>query len=103
MKNTVDVTDGKPIAVLYQSISGVTAINHLVAFYDNHGGKRDVRFFYFVLDITRDHVGILDVYKQIFKREAVFHSNIVIDIALKNHCSLYTSPVQPKTCIGFLT
>jgi hypothetical protein len=42
MRNTADVIDGKPIAVLLQSISGVTAINPLVAFYDIHGGKREV-------------------------------------------------------------
>jgi hypothetical protein len=29
-----------------QSISGVSAINPLVAFYDIHGGKREVLFFY---------------------------------------------------------
>jgi hypothetical protein len=40
MRYTVDVTGGKPIAVLMQSISGVSAINPLVAFYDIHGGKR---------------------------------------------------------------
>jgi hypothetical protein len=34
MKNTADVTGGKPIADLLQSISGVSAINPLVAFYD---------------------------------------------------------------------
>jgi hypothetical protein len=39
MRNTADVTDGKPIAVLLQSISGVSAINPLVAFYDSHGGS----------------------------------------------------------------
>jgi hypothetical protein len=54
MKNTADVTGGKPIAVLLQSISGVSAINALVAFYDIHGGKREVLFFYFVPDTTRD-------------------------------------------------
>jgi hypothetical protein len=37
-----------------QSISGVSAINPLVAFYDVHGGKREVLFFYFVPDTTRD-------------------------------------------------
>jgi hypothetical protein len=41
MRNTADVTDGKPIAVLLQAISGVSAINPLVAFYDFHGGKRE--------------------------------------------------------------
>jgi hypothetical protein len=40
MRNTVDVTGGKPIAILLQSIAGVSAINSLVAFYDIHGGKR---------------------------------------------------------------
>jgi hypothetical protein len=34
MSNTADVTGGKPITVLLQSISGVSAINPLVAFYD---------------------------------------------------------------------
>jgi hypothetical protein len=47
MKNTAELTGGKPIAVLLQSISGVSAINTLVAFYVIHGGKREVLFFYF--------------------------------------------------------
>jgi hypothetical protein len=42
MSTTADVTGGKPIAVLSQSISGVNAINSLVAFYDVHGRKRKV-------------------------------------------------------------
>jgi hypothetical protein len=54
MRNTADVTGGKPIAVLLQYISGVSAINPLVAFYDIHEGKREVLFFYFVPDTTRD-------------------------------------------------
>jgi hypothetical protein len=45
---------GKPIAVLLQSISDVSAINPLDAFYDIHGGKREVLFFHFVSDTTRD-------------------------------------------------
>jgi hypothetical protein len=53
MRNTAAVTGGKPIAVLLQSISGVSAINPLVAFYHIHGGKREVLFFYFVPDTTR--------------------------------------------------
>jgi hypothetical protein len=40
MRNTADMTGGKPIAVLLQSILGVSAINPLVAFYDIHGGKK---------------------------------------------------------------
>jgi hypothetical protein len=39
MRNTADVTGGKPIAVLLQPILGVSAINPLVAFYDIQGGK----------------------------------------------------------------
>jgi hypothetical protein len=54
MKNTADVTDGKSIAALLQSISGVSAIYPLVAFCDIHGGKREVLFFYFIPDTTRD-------------------------------------------------
>jgi hypothetical protein len=56
------VTGGKPIAVILQSISGVSAINPLVAFYDIHGGKREVLFFYFVSDTTRDS-GISIIFK----------------------------------------
>jgi hypothetical protein len=56
MRNTADVTGGKPIAVVLQSISGVSAINPLVAFYDIHGGATEVLFFYFVPDTTRDKI-----------------------------------------------
>jgi hypothetical protein len=48
------VTGGQSIAVLLQSILGVSAINPLAAFYDIHGGKRDVLFFYFLPDPSRD-------------------------------------------------
>jgi hypothetical protein len=54
MRNTADVTGDKPIAVLLQSNSGVSAINPLVAFYEIHGGKRELLFFYFVPDTIRD-------------------------------------------------
>jgi hypothetical protein len=50
------MTGGKPIAVFLPSISGVSAINPLVAFYDIHGGKRELLFFYFVPDTTRDFI-----------------------------------------------
>jgi hypothetical protein len=59
MRNTADVIGGKPIAVLLQSISGVSSINPLVAFYDIHGGKREVLFFYFVPDTTRNDLFII--------------------------------------------
>jgi hypothetical protein len=61
MKSTADVTGGKPIAVLLQSISGVSAINPLVAFYDIHGGKREALFFYFVPDTTRGYYTTQDI------------------------------------------
>jgi hypothetical protein len=51
MRNTADVTDSKPIAVLLQSISGVSAINPLVAFYDIIMEERE-RYYYFVLSRT---------------------------------------------------
>jgi hypothetical protein len=54
MRNTADVTGGKPIAVLLQSITRVSANNPLVAFYDIHGGKREVLLFYFVPATTRN-------------------------------------------------
>jgi hypothetical protein len=63
MKNTADVTGGKPIAVFLQSISGVSAINPLVAYYDIHVGKRGVLFFYFVPD-TRRHTFLYLVLKE---------------------------------------
>jgi hypothetical protein len=54
-RNTADVTGGKPIAVSSQTMSDVNAINPLVAFYDIHGGKREVLFYYSVPDTTRDN------------------------------------------------
>jgi hypothetical protein len=61
VRNTADVTGGKPMAVLLHSISGVSAINPLVAFYDIHGGKREVPFFYFFPDTTRDYANDMDM------------------------------------------
>jgi hypothetical protein len=58
MRITADVTGGKPIAALLQSISDVSPIKPLVAFYDIHGGKRELLFFYFVPDTTRDNLEI---------------------------------------------
>jgi hypothetical protein len=66
------VTGGKPIAVLLQSISGVSAINPLVAFYDIHGGKREVLFFYFVPDTTRDNKGANVLFLKILFGRHVF-------------------------------
>jgi hypothetical protein len=54
MRNTADVTGGKTIAVLLQSISGVSAINLSVAFYDIHERNGEVLYVYSVPDTTRD-------------------------------------------------
>jgi hypothetical protein len=61
MKTTADVTGGKPIAVLLQSISGVSAINPLVAFYDIHGAKE--RRYSFILSRT-PHETIIFYYSE---------------------------------------
>jgi hypothetical protein len=61
MRETADVTGGKPIAVLLQSTSDVGAINPLVAFYNIHGRKREVLFFYIVPDTTRDTPELLSL------------------------------------------
>jgi hypothetical protein len=53
MRNTADVTGGKTMAVVLQSISGVSAIHPLD---DIHGGKGEVLFFYFVPDTTRERL-----------------------------------------------
>jgi hypothetical protein len=53
MRNTAAVTGGKTIAVSAQSFSGLSVINPLVAFYDIHGRKREVQFFYSVADTAR--------------------------------------------------
>jgi hypothetical protein len=50
MKDTANVTGGKPIDFV---------INPLVAFYDIHGRKREVLFFYFVPETTRDNIYLL--------------------------------------------
>jgi hypothetical protein len=49
MRTTADVTGGKPIGVFLLSTSGVGAISPLVVFYDIHGEKREVLFFYLVI------------------------------------------------------
>jgi hypothetical protein len=54
MRKTADVTGSKAITVFLQSISGASAINPLIGFYEIHGRKREVLFIYFVPDTTRD-------------------------------------------------
>jgi hypothetical protein len=53
MRNTTDGTGGKPIAVWLQSISGVSAIDPLVTFYDLWmKEKGDILLFF----TTRDYI-----------------------------------------------
>jgi hypothetical protein len=42
-----------------QSISGVSAVNTVVAFYDVHGRKGEVLFFFPIQDTTRDHFNLM--------------------------------------------
>jgi hypothetical protein len=56
LSNTADVTGGKPIAFLLQSISGISAINPLVAFYDIHGRKK--RRYSFILSRTPHEIDV---------------------------------------------
>jgi hypothetical protein len=63
---------------LSQCISGVSAINPLIAFYDMHGGKREVLFFYFVQDTTRDEKDTIYLDKTTLYLSAV--TTLVMDI-----------------------
>jgi hypothetical protein len=69
MRNTADVTGGKLIAVWLQSISGVSAINPLVAFYDIHGIKREVLLFYFSRTPHEDWIIIIIIIEKVFMAE----------------------------------
>jgi hypothetical protein len=88
MLNTAEVTSGKPIAVSSQSISSVNAFNPLVAFYDIYGRKREVLFFYFVPDTTRDittkHQNRLNLY--LFGRQ--MHSRMYTEITEHSYLQL---------------
>jgi hypothetical protein len=54
MRNTADVTGGKPIAVIIAVYLRWDAVNTLVAFYGIHGRKRGVLFFSSVPVTTLD-------------------------------------------------
>jgi hypothetical protein len=56
MRNTADMTGGKPNTVWSESFLGVLvcAINPLVAFYDIHGRNGEMLIFCTVPDTTRD-------------------------------------------------
>jgi hypothetical protein len=90
------VTGGKPIAVFLQPISGVIVLIILSPF-DIHGGKREVQFFYFVPDTTRDYYSIFSYLfsslktniadlsiSQILSRNAIHWAVLVRDIEDKH-------------------
>jgi hypothetical protein len=90
MRTTKDVTGGKPVAVLLQCISGVTAINPSVAFYDIHGGKRDVLFFYFVPDATRESKLLINLNPFLPIRHRNFNPNLCLSVPIMYpHCELW--------------
>jgi hypothetical protein len=88
VKNTADVT-GNPIAALLQSISGVSAVNPLVAFYDIHGGKREALFFYFVPDTTRD-INTAYLLSSIYTKDHLIVSLLYIKLILCGQCYNYS-------------
>jgi hypothetical protein len=56
MRNTADVTSGKAVVIGSQSILGVSAVNHLIAFYDIDRKKKEMQICS-VPDTTRDSSG----------------------------------------------
>jgi hypothetical protein len=60
MRNIADVTGGKPIDVLLQPISSISANNPLVAFSTSMEERERCYFFYFVPDTTRDYYLLLN-------------------------------------------
>jgi hypothetical protein len=88
MRSTADVTGGKPIAFLLQSISGVSAINPLVAFYDIHGRKREVLFFYFVPDTTREKRMVLCLFSIPVKEVMEYGVKVEFQVVVPYHYPL---------------
>jgi hypothetical protein len=60
MRNTADLTGGKPISVWLQYISGGEAVNPLVAFYYIYGRKREG--YSFVLSRTPHETILLNIF-----------------------------------------
>jgi hypothetical protein len=84
MRNTAGLTGGKPIAVWSQSISCVSVVNTLVAFYDNHEWQR---CYSFVLSRTLQETIINDVlnnYKSVFLFSNIYKYYIVNSNTIHN-------------------
>jgi hypothetical protein len=71
-------------AVWSQPISGIIVIKHLVAFYDIHGRKREVAFFYFVPNTTRD---LLNIHRKISNKNTRRERRALL-LNLRMHASL---------------
>jgi hypothetical protein len=69
MRNTAYVTDGKPIAVCLQSMSGGDVVNSLLVFYEIYGRKRDVLFFCFLPDTTQDDFDTVILIDRLIQQE----------------------------------
>jgi hypothetical protein len=82
------VTGGKPIAVLLQPISGASAINPLVAFYDIYGAKREVLLFYFVPNTTRNNIINIGTKFSDLECLEVFFINILMSNSKGTNCLL---------------
>jgi hypothetical protein len=105
MRNTAGVTGGKPIAIWSQSISGVSAINPLVGFYDIHGRKGEVLFFYFVPDTTRDSSVLLLLNQdikiiEIFKSGFIIYMYHVAACRISQNCQISLADFQPKSLLS---
>jgi hypothetical protein len=80
MENTEDTTGGNVIAIWSHSISGVTAVKLLVDFYDFHGTKGEVLFFYSEFSFHTRLFYLFSVYVILFVN-FVFYSFIVCRLA----------------------
>jgi hypothetical protein len=63
-----------------QSISGVNAIDPLVAFYDIHGRKREVLFLYYVPKTTRDKNKTMKAAKYTKCQQNLRNRNVLLEI-----------------------
>jgi hypothetical protein len=78
MRNTVNMTGGNSIAVRSQSISGVSAFNYLVAFYDVHRTKGEVLF---ILLSRTPHETIRNNYKKTeYQYIRTYHSRFLPEV-----------------------
>jgi hypothetical protein len=88
MRKTADVTGGN----LLQSISGVSAINPSVAFYDIHGGKKEVLFLYFCPGHHTSNISMK--YQKNF-------TSLTISSVIEAHRSVHFNPIKQHIVQNF--